>query len=166
MLKSCNLAKTIMGFYQFKRQQKVPGSIDEIWNFISSPANLKVITPEHMGFDIITEGLPEKMYPGMIIAYKVSPLPGYKTTWVTEITHVRDKEFFVDEQRVGPYSMWHHEHHIEAIEGGVLMTDIVSYKPPYGFLGSIANKLIIHKQLEKIFAYRKIAMEKIFGEME
>ncbi|MCF8230222.1 MAG: SRPBCC family protein [Bacteroidales bacterium] len=155
-----------MGFYQFKRQQKLPGNIEEIWDFISSPSNLKVITPEHMGFDIITENLPEKMYPGMIIAYKVSPLPAYKTTWVTEITHVREKEFFVDEQRVGPYSMWHHEHHIEAIEGGVLMTDIVSYQPPYAFLGSIANNLLIRRQLKKIFAYRKTAMEKIFGKMQ
>ena len=155
-----------MGFYQFKRQQKLPGNIEEIWDFISSPSNLKVITPEHMGFDIITEDLPEKMYPGMIIAYKVSPLPAYKTTWVTEITHVRKKEFFVDEQRAGPYSMWHHEHHIEAIEGGVLMTDIVSYQPPYGFLGSIANNLLIRRQLKNIFAYRKTAMEKIFGKMQ
>ena len=125
-----------MAFYQFYKKQKVNATIDEIWNFISSPENLKEITPDHMGFDITSKNLPKKMYAGMIISYKVSPLFGIKTNWVTEITQVRDKEYFVDEQRVGPYSIWHHQHHIEAIENGVLMTDIVSYKPPLGFFTS------------------------------
>lgn len=152
-----------MAFYQFKREQKVKASIDEIWDFISSPRNLKEITPDYMGFDITSEGLSEKMYEGMIISYKVSPLLGIKTTWVTEITHVRDKEYFVDEQRVGPYSIWHHQHHIEAIEGGVLMRDIVSYEPPFGILGAIANGLIIQNKLREIFDYRTSALEKKYG---
>jgi ligand-binding SRPBCC domain-containing protein len=104
------------------------------------------------------------MYPGMIISYKVSPVLGIKMTWVTEITHIKDKEYFVDEQRVGPYAIWHHEHKIEAIAGGVLMTDIVSYKPPLFFLGSIANSVLIKKQLREIFDYRKKAIQEIFGE--
>jgi ligand-binding SRPBCC domain-containing protein len=152
-----------MAFYQFKREQKIKATIDEVWDFISSPANLKKITPEHMGFDITSGDLPEKMYPGMIISYKVRPLLGMKMTWVTEITHVREKEFFVDEQRIGPYSMWHHQHHIEPIEGGVLMRDIVSYKPPMGPLGALANKIMIRKQLEYIFNYRTMVLESIFG---
>ncbi len=151
-----------MAFYQFKRQQLIPSTIEEVWDFISSPANLKKITPEHMGFDITTGELPEKMYPGMIIGYKVKPLLGIPTTWVTEITHVEDKKYFVDEQRVGPYALWHHQHHIEAVEGGVLMTDIVSYRPPFGFIGSIANYFIIHKKLKQIFDYREKVLSKFF----
>jgi len=152
-----------MGFYQLHKTQKVPATINEVWNFISAPANLKKITPEYMGFDITSEMLSEKMYPGMIITYRVSPVLGIKMNWVSEITHVKEKEYFVDEQRSGPYSIWHHEHKIEPVEGGVLMTDIVSYKPPFGILGSIANSLFIKKQLEEIFDYRTNAMENVFG---
>lgn len=155
-----------MGFYQLHKTQKVPATIEQVWDFISSPANLKKITPEYMGFNITSKLLSEKMYPGMIISYKVSPVLGIKMTWVTEITQVKEKEYFVDEQRVGPYTMWHHEHKIEPIEGGVLMTDIVSYKPPFGFLGSIANSILIKKQLKEIFDFRTVAMEKMFGRME
>lgn len=153
-----------MAFYQFKKTQKIPTDIDQVWDFISSPKNLKKITPEYMGFDITFTDLPDKMYPGMIISYKVSPVAGVKTTWVTEITQVREKKYFVDEQRIGPYAMWHHEHIIEPIENGVLMTDIVSYQPPFGFLGSIANKLLIKKKLKEIFDYRTKAVIEIFGE--
>jgi len=155
-----------MGFYQLHKTQKVPATINEVWNFISAPANLKKITPEYMGFDITSEMLSEKMYPGMIITYRVSPVLGIKMNWVSEITHVKEKEYFVDEQRSGPYSIWHHEHKLEPIEGGVLMTDIVSYKPPFGILGSIANSLFIKKQLEEIFEFRRKALIEIFGEME
>ncbi|MCF8367950.1 MAG: SRPBCC family protein [Bacteroidales bacterium] len=140
--------------------------MDEIWDFISSPKNLKEITPEYMGFDIITESLPDKMYPGMIISYIVKPLLGIPTTWVTEITHVKDKQYFVDEQRVGPYSIWHHEHFIEPVENGVLKKDIVSYKPPQGFLGSIANRLLIRKKLSEIFEYRTKAIETKYGKYQ
>jgi ligand-binding SRPBCC domain-containing protein len=155
-----------MGFYQLHKTQKIPAGLEEVWDFISSPANLKKITPGYMGFDITSALLTPKMYPGMIISYKVSPVLGIKMTWVTEITQIKEKEYFVDEQRVGPYVIWHHEHKIEPIEGGVLMTDIVSYKPPFGFLGSIANSILIKKQLQNIFDYRKKAIVKMFGEME
>jgi ligand-binding SRPBCC domain-containing protein len=155
-----------MAVYQLKTEQKIPAGINEVWDFISSPANLKKITPEHMGFDITSGELPEKMYPGMIITYKVSPLLGIKMNWVTEITHVVDKEYFVDEQRVGPYAIWHHEHKLQPIEGGVLMKDIITYKPPMGFLGNIANSFFIRKQLEGIFQYREKAVEKSFGKFQ
>jgi len=151
-----------MAFYQLIKKQFVPASIDEVWDFISSPKNLKEITPDYMGFDITSENLPEKMYPGMIISYKVRPLFGIPMTWVTEITQVADKKYFVDEQRVGPYALWHHQHFIELAEKGVLMTDIISYKPPMGFLGSIANVFFIRRQLEGIFAYREMALKKRF----
>jgi len=152
-----------MGFYQLKRTQKVPASIDRVWEFISAPTNLKRITPKNMGFEITSDNSDQPMYPGMVISYRVRPLLNINTLWVTEITHVVPKSFFVDEQRVGPYKMWHHEHHLEAIEGGVLMTDIVSYQPPLGVLGSIANSLIIRNKLNQIFNFRTVALEEIFG---
>lgn len=155
-----------MGFYQFKRSQKIPATIEEVWDFISSPANLKEITPDYMGFDITSEDLPEKMYPGMIISYVVKPLLSIPTTWVTEITKVTDKAYFIDEQRVGPYKLWHHQHFIEPIEGGVLMRDIVSYQPPFGILGAIMNSLVIRKKLREIFDYRVQAVNKRFGEFK
>ncbi len=151
-----------MGFFQFKQTQHLQASLDEVWEFISSPNNLKEITPDKMGFDITSNGLPDKMYAGMIISYKVKPLLGIPTTWVTEITQVKDKSYFVDEQRVGPYKMWHHEHFIEATEKGVVMKDIISYQAPFGVLGNIANKLIIRKKLNEIFEYRAIALAKRF----
>ena len=150
-----------MGVYTLKASQKIPASKEEVWDFISSPKNLKEITPDYMGFEIQTE-LPEKMYPGMIIQYKVSPILGIKMTWVTEITHVEHENFFVDEQRVGPYRMWHHQHHIQEIPGGILMEDIIDYQPPMGLLGDIANSLFIARQLNEIFTYRKEAVEKRF----
>ena len=152
-----------MAFYQLHTTQKLPATIQEVWDFISSPANLKEITPPHMGFIVTSSTGSQKMYPGMIITYKVSPLLGIKLDWMTEITHVRDFEYFVDEQRIGPYSIWHHQHKIEPIEGGVLMTDIVTYEPPFGILGAIANTLIIKSQLNQIFDYRTVALEKRFG---
>ncbi len=153
-----------MAFYQLRETQKIPADIDTVWDFISRPENLKRITPDHMGFEIHTPDLPALMYPGMIIEYTVSPLAGIPMRWVTEITQVRDKRYFIDEQRVGPYSMWHHEHAIEPIDGGVLMKDIVSYQPPFGIIGQLAHALFIRRQLEGIFAYREKALVEIFGE--
>lgn len=116
-----------------------------------------------MGFAVTSNSGTEKMYAGMIITYKVSPILGIKLNWVTEITHVTEHKYFVDEQRIGPYTMWHHQHKIEPIEGGVLMTDIVTYKPPLGLIGALANSLFIKRQLKGIFDYRKIALENEFG---
>lgn len=152
-----------MAFYQLIQTQKIPADIAAVWDFISSPINLKEITPDYLGFEVTSKTCNEKMYPGMIITYKVSPLLGIKLSWMTEITHVKDLEYFVDEQRVGPYALWHHQHKIEAIENGVLMTDIVTYAPPFAFLGAIANTLIIKNKLKEIFDYRTVAVEKRFG---
>tara|TARA_R110000764_G_scaffold9589_2_gene30578 strand:- start:387 stop:842 length:456 start_codon:yes stop_codon:yes gene_type:complete len=151
-----------MGFYQFKKTQEINASLEEVWKFISDPANLKKITPDYVGFDIISKDVPSKMYAGMIISYKVSPLFGIKTTWVTEITHLKENSYFVDEQRVGPYKIWHHQHRIQPMEKGTLMTDIVSYQPPLGLLGSVANTLIIKGKLNEIFDYRTKALDEIF----
>jgi ligand-binding SRPBCC domain-containing protein len=151
-----------MATYRFEATQEVNASLDEVWNFISSPANLKHITPKHMGFDILTPNLPDKMYAGMMIEYNVKPLFGIPMKWLTEITHVQDHEFFVDEQRSGPYSLWHHQHHIKKTANGVLMTDIVHYIPPFGFIGAIANAILIKGQLKQIFDFRTEAVNKRF----
>ena len=149
--------------FTYEQSQKVPAPIEQVWDFISSPANLKHITPPYMGFDVMTPNLPEKMYEGMIIRYNVSPLAGIKMEWVTEITHIKDLEFFVDMQQKGPYKFWHHQHHLKEIDGGVLMHDIVNYEPPYYFIGQIANKIIINKKLNEIFDFRRNKMEEVFG---
>ena len=148
--------------HQFIRKQFVKTDLQTCWDFFSSPANLKRITPSYMGFDVKTE-VPTKMYEGLIIAYTVKPLLGIPVEWVTEITHVKDKSFFVDEQRKGPYTMWHHEHHFKAVEGGVEMTDIVSYIIPLGFLGKLVEPFLVKPKLEEIFAYRFKIVEEIFA---
>lgn len=116
-----------------------------------------------MNFVITTKNLAEKTYAGQIIAYRVSPLPGFRTTWVTEITHVNAPHFFVDEQRKGPYKMWHHQHHFKSVEGGVLMTDIVNYEAPLGPVGDLMNNLVIRKKIQGIFDYRTKKLEALFG---
>jgi len=147
-----------------KTRQLIKSDIDTVWDFISSPANLAVITPQSMGFEIIGEkNENEKMYEGQIIEYFVSPVAGIRMHWVTEITHVKDKEYFVDEQRFGPYSFWHHKHFLKAVDGGVEMTDIVHYKAPFGFLGRIANSIFIKKKLKTIFDYRYNKLEELFN---
>lgn len=151
-----------MAFYQFQREQHINSTIAKVWQFISDPKNLKRITPPEMGFDIRTPQLPEKMYPGMIIHYTVRPLWGIPLSWVTEITQVEPERYFVDEQRIGPYTLWHHQHFIEPTKNGVLMKDIVSYTPPFGIAGRIANSLLIRNKLEQIFAFRKQVLEEFF----
>ena len=99
----------------------------------------------------------------MIITYKVSPIFGIKMNWMTEITHVKEGEYFVDEQRFGPYALWHHQHHFKEIKGGVLMTDILNYAIPYGIIGRLGNAILVDKQIKKIFSYRENAVVKLFG---
>lgn len=149
--------------YELKREQFLHSNISDVWDFISSPKNLPKITPKYMSFNITSKELPEKMYPGMLISYTVSPLLGIPMKWLTEITQVEEKKFFIDEQRIGPYAMWHHQHFIEPYKDGVLMKDIVTYKLPLGILGQFAHWLFIKKQLNSIFSYRFNKMEKIFN---
>jgi ligand-binding SRPBCC domain-containing protein len=144
-------------------KQFIKSDIDTVWEFISSPKNLSKITPDYMGFNILSDLSDGKMYPGQIIEYYITPVAGIKMHWVTEITHVKDKEYFVDEQRFGPYAMWHHKHFIKAVPGGVEMIDIVHYKAPFGIFGKIAVALFIKKKLKTIFDYRYNKMEELFN---
>lgn len=150
--------------YQLKSIQKLPIDLKTAWDFFSSPKNLSVITPPDLDFVIKSE-LPEKMYPGMMIKYTVKPMLGIPVTWVTEITHVEDLKFFVDEQRVGPYSIWHHQHFFKEIEGGIEMTDIVDYKLPFGIIGDITHPFLVKPRLNQIFDYRFKKLEELFGKM-
>jgi ligand-binding SRPBCC domain-containing protein len=143
-------------------KQILPITIEEAWNFLSDPKNLKVITPEYMSFNIIG-GADRNMYPGQIIQYIVTPILGIKTLWVTEITHVVDKKYFVDEQRFGPYALWHHKHFIKAVEGGVEMEDIIDYKLPFGWFGNLFHNLIVKPKLKEIFSYREQKLKELFG---
>lgn len=151
-----------MKIYRLHRKQNLPISIDQAWDFLSNPANLKTITPDYMGFHILS-GADRPMFPGQIIQYIVTPVLGIKTKWVTEITHVRDKEYFVDEQRFGPYSLWHHKHFIKKIDGGVEMEDIIDYKIPMGILGQMLHPILVKPKLEEIFNYRTKKLEALFG---
>ena len=154
-----------MKIYNLQSKQKLPISANKAWDFLSSPINLKKITPEYMGFNIIS-GADRKIYPGQIIQYIVTPLFGIKTKWVTEITHVQENKYFVDEQRFGPYALWHHKHFIRPIEGGVEMEDIIDYKIPFGLIGQLVHPIIIKPKLKEIFDYRHDKLIEIFGEFK
>lgn len=156
-----------MAIYRIDTVQDLPISLEKAWEFLSSPYNLKTITPPGMGFEIINGvGQNEKMFAGQIIVYKITPLPGYRTEWVTEITHVKDGSYFIDEQRFGPYSLWHHKHQLTVIDGGVRMEDTIHYKIPFGILGRLMNALFIKKQLKTIFDFRHSKLESLFGKMK
>lgn len=155
-----------MALYELARTQRLPISLDEAWEYFSSPKNLKEITPARMNFRITTDERDlETMYDGQIIGYTVEPILGIPLEWVTEIKHVRKGRFFVDEQRFGPYAFWHHKHFFEAISGGCEMRDVVHYRLPLGPIGRLGHWIFVRKQLETIFDFRFAALEKRFGKM-
>lgn len=151
--------------YQLSAKINLPIGVDEAWNFLSDPSNLKVITPDYMGFQIISK-MDTAMYAGQMISYKVSPLLGLKLNWLTEITHVDDKKYFVDEQRIGPYAMWHHKHFLKEIEGGTEITDVVHYKLPLSLIANRFHSILVKPKLKEIFDYRTNALLTMFGEYE
>ena len=155
-----------MSTYSLKTTQLIPIDISQAWDFFSNPANLQAITPADMGFQVISKHHGNKMYAGQLIEYKVKPVLNFPLYWMTEITQVSDKQYFIDEQRFGPYQLWHHQHHFKEIDGGVQMTDIVHYRNPMGIIGNIANTLFVQKQLRKIFEYRFKKVEELFGKWD
>jgi len=153
-----------MKSYQLTFEQLLPIPIEEAWRFFSSPSNLAKITPPEMAFTVTSDKKQaERMYPGMIITYKVSPLLNIKLNWMTEITHVSEGEYFIDEQRFGPYEFWHHQHHFKQIEGGTAMHDILTYGLPLGPLGQLANSIFVENKIKQIFEFRKIKVNELFG---
>lgn len=151
-----------MKVYTKETVQYVNASVEECWAFFSSPKNLQKITPETMGFKI-TDFDHKPMYAGQIIQYKVSPLLGLKLSWMTVITFVKENSYFVDEQRFGPYALWHHKHFFEPTENGTKMTDLVHYALPFGFLGRIMNTLFVKNKLKEIFDYRCVKVDEMFN---
>ncbi|MDT7833416.1 SRPBCC family protein [Flavobacteriaceae bacterium S356] len=152
-----------MKIYRLHKKQNLPITLDQAWEFLSDPKNLKTITPDYMSFDILS-GIDRPMYAGQIIQYIVTPVLGIKTKWVTEITHIVDKHYFVDEQRFGPYALWHHKHFIKEIDRGVEMEDIIDYKVPFGILGRLVHPILVKPKLKEIFAYRQKKLVELFGE--
>jgi ligand-binding SRPBCC domain-containing protein len=144
------------------REQILPISLEQAWDFFATPNNLNEVTPKELDFKILTE-LPKRMYEGLIIQYKIKPMLNIPVSWCTEITHIDDLKYFVDEQRQGPYKMWHHEHHFSAHEKGVLMKDILHYDIGLGILGNIAGALFVHKKVQDIFDFRYEALDKYFS---
>jgi len=144
------------------REQIIPRGLDEVWAFFCAPENLNLITPPDMNFEILAGG-EFKMYEGQMIEYRVEFVRGLRSLWLTEITHVRENEFFVDEQRVGPYRFWHHEHKFESVPGGVKMTDLVTYVLPFGILGDMVNAAWVGKRLQYIFDFRYEKIDQLFG---
>jgi ligand-binding SRPBCC domain-containing protein len=149
--------------YQLKYSLKLPISIEVSWKFFSSPANLKILTPEHLSFEILDEEDIEKMYPGKIIRYIIRPIGNIPIEWVTEIRHIQEPFYFIDEQRIGPYKFWHHEHRFKSIQSGTEMIDTVHYQMPFGVLGRAFHYFKVKKDLENIFFYRQTKLEQIFG---
>ena len=153
-----------MSVHVLKTVQKIPVSLEEAWDFFSHPRNLAEMTPAYLNLRFTNTLFGEEMYPGQVMTYKVKPLLGIPLFWMTEITHVQPGKYFVDEQRFGPYSLWHHQHHFREIPGGVEMTDLVHYKLPLGFLGDVAHKIFVRSQLEGIFRFRYRRVEELFGD--
>ena len=150
--------------YTIKTVQRFPINMETAWDFFSSPRNLSRIVPEKMSFEILSNTESEKMFAGQVITYYLRPLLGIKIFWMTEITHCSEGNYFVDEQRFGPYALWHHKHFFKAIDGGVEVTDIVDYKLPLGIFGKFAHWLFVDKQLKEIFEYRQHKLVELLGE--
>ncbi|RZJ91265.1 MAG: hypothetical protein EOO20_05630 [Chryseobacterium sp.] len=150
-----------MKVYKIETVQHINTSIEECWDFFSSPKNLQTITPDNMSF-VIQDFDGKRMYPGQIITYTLKPLLGIKVSWVTEITVAKENDYFIDIQLFGPYTLWHHKHFFEPTETGVKMTDIVHYALPFGFLGRIMNKLVVQNKVKAIFDYRRNKIEELF----
>jgi ligand-binding SRPBCC domain-containing protein len=153
-----------MKLYQLHRTQCLPISIGAAWAYFSNPKNLPQITPPRLRLEV-TSMLPDKMYPGILITYRVKPILGIAWTWVTEITHVVEPYFFTDEQRFGPYRFWHHQHLFREIDGGVEMQDIVHYALRFEPLARLVAERAVGKQLQDIFDFRQHVLEQLFGTM-
>lgn len=151
-----------MKIYTLHRTQKLPITQEQAWDFLSDPHNLGRITPEEMDFRILS-GADRPMFAGQIIEYTVKPIAGISTKWVTEITHCVNNHYFVDEQRYGPYALWHHKHFIRPVAGGVEMEDLIHYKLPLGILGQLAHGLFVKAKLNSIFEYRNKVLQEKFG---
>jgi len=151
--------------FQLKQKITLNTTMKEAWDFFSNPRNVKVVTPPKLNMTITSE-LPDTMYEGMIISYKVHPILNIPLTWVTEITKIIPNKLFIDEQRHGPYKMWHHEHFFREVDNGIEVEDLVSYIMPFGPLGILVQKLHVQMELESVFDYRTKVLKEKFEVIE
>lgn len=142
--------------------QDLPLTLEQAWDFFSRPENLASITPPELAFEVISP-LPQRMYAGMIVSYRIQPFPGVVVPWTTEITHVREPFFFVDEQRTGPYRFWHHQHQFVPVGQGVRMTDLVHYQVGWGVAGHWIAGAMVRRRLEAIFTFRRQRLGEMFA---
>jgi ligand-binding SRPBCC domain-containing protein len=150
-----------MKIYKFRQSQFIPADLNTVWDFFSSPKNLHAITPAEMNFEILQIS-GQKMYTGQLISYKVSPFPYVRVRWISEIVNVENKKHFTDDQKVGPFALWRHQHFFSTLDKGVLMVDEISYAIPFGMLGRIVNSMFVEKQLNYIFKYRSKRIQTLF----
>lgn len=150
-----------MKLFQLTSSQYLPVSIDEAWSFFSVPENLDRITPDDLRFEI-RSGASDGTFAGQIITYRIRPVLNIPMTWVTEITHCKDRSYFVDEQRFGPYRFWHHLHRFRGTENGVIMDDVLHFALPGGWAGEVVASSFVKKKVEGIFEHRGIVLQSLF----
>ncbi len=151
-----------MALHRHREVARIAAPIDEVWGFFSDPRNLSRITPPWLGFEVTSEP-PARMYPGLLITYRIRPIGDIPMSWVTEITNMVEGQLFVDEQRIGPYQMWHHQHLFRSVEGGTEMQDIVHYALPFGPLGDLVNTLTVRRKVDAIFDFRRTVLAQRFA---
>jgi ligand-binding SRPBCC domain-containing protein len=139
------------------REQRLPGTPAEVFPFFADAGNLEAITPPWLAFGVVTPR-PIEMRAGTLIEYRLR-LHGLPIRWRTTIAVWDPPHRFVDVQLSGPYRMWHHTHDFTpAPDGGTVMRDTVRYALPFGPLGGMAHRLLVKRDLERIFDYRQTAV--------
>ncbi len=153
-----------MPIYRLEAAQTLATGIETAWTFFSDPHNLALITPPEMRFQI-TGDPPTAVHPGLIITYRLTPLPilPLRVSWATEITQVDAPHFFADDQIAGPYALWRHEHHFQEVDGGVLATDQVHWSLPLDPLSAPLAQLAVIPQLLRTFRFRAAQLQVQFG---
>jgi ligand-binding SRPBCC domain-containing protein len=152
-----------MAIHTIQRTQIVRSPLRDCWLFFSNPQNLARLTPPALDFQVLSD-VPEEIYPGLMIQYRVRPLFGLPLIWLTEISHVEPERSFVDEQRLGPYRLWHHEHHFRGLdEYHTEMRDRVHYILPFAPFSEFMHPWLVKPKLEQIFDYRERETQQIFN---
>jgi ligand-binding SRPBCC domain-containing protein len=153
-----------MRVFTIERRQRLKVSREEAYRFISNPALMGGIIPADLGLQVLNH-IPDRVYEGLLLHYRLKPLFGVPVHWLGEITYCDEPSRFVDEQRLGPFAFWHHEHRLREIPGGVEMSDLIHYAVPFGPLGSVVNTLVLGPRLRRIFDYRESALARKFGSL-
>jgi len=149
--------------HRIQQSQFLPLTLDEAWLFFATPKNLEAMTPPFLNFRILSD-VPDVVHSGLMIEYRIRAVFGIPMRWLTEIKHVEKRTRFVDEQRIGPFPFWYHEHRFEAVEGGIVMEDEVHYVMPWSILGGFIHWVFIRRRLLEIFRFRKCYLTERFAD--